>query len=93
MTADPRTAILGIWRLVHSVEFGAGGKKHHPFGEDTIDCIMDGESGVMAVQITREGASHSGPTVTQPASDPDRRALALIDAMGGANVLGIGQAM
>jgi Lipocalin-like domain len=57
MSADPQTAILGTWRLVHSVEFGPGGEKHCPFGEDAIGYIIYTESGVMAVQITRrEGA-------------------------------------
>jgi catechol 1,2-dioxygenase len=59
--ADPRTAFLGTWRLVHSVEFGPGGEKHYPFGEDAIGYLMYSESGVMAVQITRRGRPTTGP--------------------------------
>ena len=33
MSADPRKAFLGTWRLVHSVEYGPGGERHYPFGE------------------------------------------------------------
>jgi hypothetical protein len=56
--ADPQTAILGTWRLVHSVEFGSGGEKHYPFGKDAVGYIIYTPSGVMAVQITRrEGAT------------------------------------
>jgi hypothetical protein len=55
VSADPRNAFLGAWRLVHSVEYGPGGEKHYPFGEDAIGYIMYNESGVMAVQITRGG--------------------------------------
>jgi Catechol dioxygenase N terminus len=31
MSAAPRKAILGAWRLVHSVERRPGGEKHYPF--------------------------------------------------------------
>ena len=60
MSADPRNAFLGAWRLVHSVEYGPGGEKHYPFGEDAIGYIMYNESGVMAVQITRRGRPTAG---------------------------------
>ena len=60
MSADPRNAFLGAWRLVHSVEYGPGGEKHYPFGEDAIGYIMYNESGVMAVQITRKGRPTAG---------------------------------
>jgi Lipocalin-like domain len=55
VSPDPRTAILGTWRLVHSVEYGPGGERHYPFGEDAIGYIIYSESGVMAVQIGRRG--------------------------------------
>jgi hypothetical protein len=55
MSADPRKAFLGTWRLVHSVEYGPGGEQHYPFGEDAIGYIIYSESGVMAVQISRRG--------------------------------------
>jgi hypothetical protein len=61
VSADPRTAILGTWRLVHSVEYGPGGKVHYLFGEDAIGYIMYSESGVMAVQITRRERPVAGP--------------------------------
>ncbi len=54
MSPDPRTAFLGTWRLVHSVEYGPGGERHYPFGEEAIGYIYS-ESGVMAVQISRRG--------------------------------------
>jgi hypothetical protein len=60
VSADPRNAFLGAWRLVHSVEYGPGGEKHYPFGEDAIGYIMYNESGVMAVQITRRGRPTAG---------------------------------
>ena len=50
---DPRKAIVGAWRLVHSVEFLAGGERRFPFGEDAVGYIMYSETGVMAVQIAR----------------------------------------
>lgn len=57
MQVDPKTAILGTWRLVHSVELGPDGNKRYPFGEDAIGYIIYTASGVMAVQIARrEGA-------------------------------------
>jgi hypothetical protein len=61
VSADPRRAFLGTWRLVHSVEYGPGGEKYYPFGEDAIGYIMYSESGVMAVQITRRGRPTAGP--------------------------------
>jgi hypothetical protein len=53
MSDDPRKAILGTWRLVHSVEFGPDGATHYPFGPDAVGYISYSESGVMAVQIAR----------------------------------------
>jgi Lipocalin-like domain len=50
---DPRKAIIGAWRLVHSVEYRPGGTPHYPFGQDAVGYIMYSESGVMSVQITR----------------------------------------
>jgi hypothetical protein len=61
VSADPRTAILGTWRLVHSVEYGPGGKVHYPFGEDAIGYIMYSELGVMAVQISMRRRPTVGP--------------------------------
>jgi hypothetical protein len=61
MSADSKSAILGTWRLVHSVEYGPGGEKRYPFGEDAIGYIIYSESGVMAVQITRRGRPVTGP--------------------------------
>jgi hypothetical protein len=58
---DPRKAFVGTWRLVHSVEYGSGGERHYPFGEDAIGYIMYSESGVMAVQITRRERPMAGP--------------------------------
>ncbi|AGA27995.1 lipocalin-like domain-containing protein [Singulisphaera acidiphila] len=52
-TDDPRKAIVGAWRLVHSVEHGPGGVRRYPFGEDAVGYIMYSETGVMAVQIAR----------------------------------------
>jgi Lipocalin-like domain len=61
VSADPRKAFHGTWRLVHSVEYGPGGDRHYPFGEDAIGYIMYSESGVMAVQISRRGRPTVGP--------------------------------
>ncbi len=69
MTDDPRKAIVGTWRLVHSVEFGPGGTPHYPFGPDAIGYIIYSESGVMAVQIARR----------QRTADPQRPAGAAAD--------------
>ena len=60
MSADPRKAFLGTWRLVHSVEYRPGGEQHYPFGEDAIGYIIYSESGVMAVQITRRERPTAG---------------------------------
>jgi hypothetical protein len=61
MAFDAHREIIGVWRLVHSVEFLPGGEKHYPFGEDAIGYIVYTESGVMAVQIARKDGciSHS----------------------------------
>ena len=61
MSVDPKTAILGTWRLVHSVEVGPGGEKRYPFGEDAVGYITYAESGVMTVQITRRVRAPAGP--------------------------------
>lgn len=53
MSDDPRKAIIGAWRLVHSVEYGPDGTPHYPFGQDAVGYIIYSASGVMAVQITR----------------------------------------
>ena len=49
MSDDPRKAIVGAWRLVHSVEYTS----HYPFRQDAVGYIVYSESGVIAVQITR----------------------------------------
>jgi hypothetical protein len=61
VSADPRRAFLGTWRLVHSVAYGPEGKTHYPFGEDAIGYIMYSGSGVMAVQIARRARPTAGP--------------------------------
>jgi hypothetical protein len=61
MPTDPRKAIFGTWRLVHSVEFGPGGEKRYPLGEDAIGCIIYTDAGVMAVQIGRRVRAPIGP--------------------------------
>ncbi len=53
MSDDPRKAIVGTWRLVHTVEYGPDGTPHYPFGPDAVGYISYSESGVVAVQITR----------------------------------------
>jgi Lipocalin-like domain len=60
MSDDPRQAIVGMWRLVHYVEFGPGGTPHYPFGQDAVGYISYSESGVMAVQMSRrQRAEHA----------------------------------
>ena len=53
MLHNPKKAIVGAWRLVHSVEIAPDGTPHYPFGQDALGCIIYSESGIMAVQITR----------------------------------------
>jgi hypothetical protein len=53
MPDDPRRAIVGMWRLVHYVEFREGGTPHYPFGQDAVGYINYSESGVMTVQMSR----------------------------------------
>jgi hypothetical protein len=53
MSDDPRKAIVGTWRLVHSVEYGPDGTPHYLFGQDAVGYNIYSKSGVMAVQITR----------------------------------------
>ena len=60
MSDDPRKAIVGAWRLVHSVEFGPGGTPRYPFGQDAVGSIIYTESGVMAVQIARKNRAEDG---------------------------------
>jgi len=40
MSDDPRKAIVGTWRLVHSVEYGSGGTPHYPFGQDALERLV-----------------------------------------------------
>ena len=67
MSLDPKQAIVGAWRLVHSIEHAPDGSPRYPFGQDALGYIVYSESGVMAVQITRreravdtQGSAH-GP--------------------------------
>ena len=50
---DVAKLIVGAWRLVHSVTINADGKKEYPFGEDAIGYICYSDTGIMAVQISR----------------------------------------
>ena len=51
---DVAKLIVGTWRLVHSIIIKADGKKEYPFGDDAIGYIYYGDTGVMAVQISRK---------------------------------------
>jgi hypothetical protein len=46
--------IVGTWRLVHSISVNADGKTEYPYGEDAIGYIHYGDSGIMAVQISKK---------------------------------------
>ncbi len=52
---DAAQLIVGAWRLVHSVIVSATGKKKYPFGEDPSGYICYSDTGIMAVQICRNG--------------------------------------
>jgi hypothetical protein len=67
MSDDPRKAIVGAWRLVHSVEYAPDGSARYPFGQDAVGCIIYSESGAMAVQIARRERAHE---VQKPSGDP-----------------------
>ena len=54
---DVAKLIVGAWRHVHSVIIDADGKKEYPFGEDAIGYIYYGDTGIMAVQISRKTRS------------------------------------
>jgi Lipocalin-like domain len=69
MSDDPRNAIVGAWRLVHSVEYGPDGAPHYPFGQNAVGCIIYSESGVMAVQITRRERSEDAERLPGGASE------------------------
>ena len=51
---DIAKLIVGAWRLVHSINITAEGKKEYPFGEDAIGYICYSDTGIMAVQISRK---------------------------------------
>lgn len=51
---DITKRIVGTWRLVRSISIDSNGKKEYPFGEDAIGYINYGDTGVMAVQISRK---------------------------------------
>jgi hypothetical protein len=46
-------SLVGTWRLVHSTSIGVDGTTEYPFGEDAIGYIYYGDTGIMAVQISR----------------------------------------
>jgi hypothetical protein len=52
--ADVADLIIGVWRLVHSINIAADGKTEYPFGKDAIGYIYYSQSGIMAVQISRK---------------------------------------
>jgi Lipocalin-like domain len=49
--------IIGTWRLVHSISINSKGEKEYPYGEYASGYIYYSDSGVMAVQISRESRS------------------------------------
>ncbi len=49
--------IVGTWRLVHSISITPDGKKEYPFGEDAVGYIHYSDTGIMAVQISRNSRS------------------------------------
>jgi hypothetical protein len=55
-----RESFVGTWRLVHSISIGADGKTEYPFGEDAIGYIYYSDTGIMAVQISRQARAVSG---------------------------------
>ena len=69
MSDDPRKAIIGAWRLVHSVEFRPDGAAHYPFGQDAVGYISYSESGIMAVQIARRERAEDAERPTCGLSD------------------------
>jgi Lipocalin-like domain len=69
MLDDPRQAFVGAWRLVHSVEFGPGGARHYPFGDDAIGYLVYSETGVMAVQIARRDRAEGAQRTATVGSD------------------------
>jgi len=46
--------IIGTWRLVHLMRINPDGIKEYPYGKDAIGYIHYGETGIMAVQISRK---------------------------------------
>jgi hypothetical protein len=50
---DATRLIIGTWRLVHSISINPDGKKEYPYGEDAFGYIHYGDTGIMAVQISR----------------------------------------
>ena len=52
--ADVAELIVGVWRLVHSINITSEGKTEYPFGKDAIGYIYYSRSGIMAVQISRK---------------------------------------
>ena len=51
---DAVQRIVGAWQLVHAIEIHSDGSKAYPFGEDAVGYIHYSDTGVMAVQISRE---------------------------------------
>lgn len=51
---DITRMILGTWRLVQSISIDSSGRKEYPFGKDAIGYNHYGNTGIMAVQISRK---------------------------------------
>ncbi len=47
MSDGPREAIVGAWRLIHSVEYGPDGTRHYPFGDDAVRCIFAASTAIL----------------------------------------------
>jgi len=50
---DVADQIIGVWRLVHSINITYDGRTEYPFGKDAIGYIYYSQSGIMAGQISR----------------------------------------
>ena len=50
---------VGTWSLVHAKGIDSNGKVEYPYGEDAVGSIIYGDSGIMAVQISRKSRKGS----------------------------------